>query len=670
MIKKRSHHCVYCNKAFFRLEHKLRHQKIHTGEKPYKCSYNCSKSFSRSDELKRHEKIHQKKGEDGLQFSIGYNHTYELDGGLKTDRVHDRFVNLGVNNINTLNMNSRLDGGQPQQQHTFVEMGGYQPGQFTFDNLKSFGSGPAVQQTQNGQFAPGQLSQQLPGNSQNVQTVNSGHGQNLPGLQQPNGYNGQLNGHIPPSDHVAFHPVQNTSSAHQSLPNGTNVSSSGVVYQNAPVPASNSSAVNYQSVSGPPSNMNLSGANFSLPRISNGPPAHGLPRSVTPISHISNTMANTNISSRSLTPLTPAYDSNYQNIANISSNIKSNTTIPSISSLTEVHRHDQPINHSHSLTSIKSTSNLSSLSKHYPIPNNNKSQPNLYHGHDKVLKPNHHARHDKAIFSLPNSPPNKFPVKVLSSPKLASRPAMQKHNTTNTFSHPSSVNSFTSSQFSHHDSNFPSLSTSPDLNSSKVHNSMINITDLFNSNMVRNKSNNNLINLSKSNTNLTISNQLARQFSNLSLNLEFLKKSRPNSPVLNQSQFSRKMQPQFLISPNETPAQTPFETPLQTPSQSPNLQSQVSHHLIEATKRLEQEREGREEHDESNQEQQQEQQQEEGSDGIANTSTTLPPIRKVFSFTNLNKFPTPVIPSVGKITNHSVIAEKKNGNLDLRNLLT
>ena len=51
--------CRFCQKAFHKGEHLRRHERSHTGIKPYVCK-KCNRSFSRQDSLIRHEKLHNR----------------------------------------------------------------------------------------------------------------------------------------------------------------------------------------------------------------------------------------------------------------------------------------------------------------------------------------------------------------------------------------------------------------------------------------------------------------------------------------------------------------------------------------------------------------------------------------------------------------------------------
>ncbi|KAK6457019.1 transcription factor [Scheffersomyces xylosifermentans] len=186
---------------------------------------------------------------------------------------------------------------------------------------------------------------------------------------------------------------------------------------------------------------------------------------------------------------------------------------------------------------------------------------------------------------------------------------------------------------------------------------------------------------STSNIRSGISNYpIPKPSSSTSLNLEFFqaanngsqnsqngppsnKKSRPNSPSQSSSSLlmlsgsvsgsdsatiRKAGQSQFLISPNETPLQTPSQSPHLHPQtfNSENTSSSIANgvdksgaaamNLISAAARNIQNEASKSEE----------------TKNIATTGTRLPPIRSVFSFTNLNSFPVPMANGVSSVSSN------------------
>ena len=52
--------CQFCAKTYRKREHLIRHERTHTGHRPYVCS-KCDKAFARHDSLLRHDKLHTAK---------------------------------------------------------------------------------------------------------------------------------------------------------------------------------------------------------------------------------------------------------------------------------------------------------------------------------------------------------------------------------------------------------------------------------------------------------------------------------------------------------------------------------------------------------------------------------------------------------------------------------
>ena len=51
--------CRYCGKVLNRCYDVAKHERLHTGEKPYSC-LQCDKRFADLSNLRKHEKVHMK----------------------------------------------------------------------------------------------------------------------------------------------------------------------------------------------------------------------------------------------------------------------------------------------------------------------------------------------------------------------------------------------------------------------------------------------------------------------------------------------------------------------------------------------------------------------------------------------------------------------------------
>ena len=83
--KKNKNKCKFCGKCFSKRRSKERHERIHTGEKPFQCQ-TCKKSFNDKGNLEKHERIHT--GEKPFKCKFCQKQCRDKHDLIRHERIH------------------------------------------------------------------------------------------------------------------------------------------------------------------------------------------------------------------------------------------------------------------------------------------------------------------------------------------------------------------------------------------------------------------------------------------------------------------------------------------------------------------------------------------------------------------------------------------------------
>lgn len=104
--------CRFCKRAFPREKSLQAHQRIHTGERPYRCNHpGCHKSFVQSGQLRTHQRLHT--GEKPFRCNVCKNRfthanrkcpSHPLAGLRRDEEKREPLRSIDYQSFNTINV--------------------------------------------------------------------------------------------------------------------------------------------------------------------------------------------------------------------------------------------------------------------------------------------------------------------------------------------------------------------------------------------------------------------------------------------------------------------------------------------------------------------------------------------------------------------------------------